>query len=123
MWWNPAEPGWGLYIAHQGDILFAVWFTYDEAGKATWFTVSANRITPNTYAGPIVRTTGPAFDAMAYDPLSVTETQVGTATLAFSDRDNGTFSLSVALQRRRDGVAQVESITRQVFADPPTVCN
>jgi hypothetical protein len=117
MWWNPAEPGWGLYIAHQGDIIFVIWFTYDDVGKATWFTVSASKTAPNTYSGPIVRTTGPSFDTMAYDPFSVTETQVGTATLAFSDRDNGTFSSIV------NGVTQNKSITRQVFADPPTVCN
>ena len=24
LWWNPAESGWGLSIAHQGDVIFAV---------------------------------------------------------------------------------------------------
>ena len=27
LWWNPNESGWGLNIAHQGDILFTSWFT------------------------------------------------------------------------------------------------
>jgi len=117
MWWNAAESGWGLYIAHQGDIIFAVWFTYDEVGKATWFTVTASKTASNTYAGPIVRTTGPSYDAMAYDPLAVTQTQVGTANLTFLDRDNGTF-LSIV-----NGVAQNKSITRQIFGYWPTVCN
>ena len=33
LWWNsPAnsESGWGLNITHQGNILFATWFTYDR---------------------------------------------------------------------------------------------
>lgn len=118
LWWNPAESGWGLHLTQQGDIIVAVWFTYDAAGKATWFVMSnASQTAPNAYAGPIYRTTGPAYSAASFDPAAVTETQVGTATLTFSDRNNGAFSYVV------DGVAQTKNITRQVFADPPTVCN
>ena len=31
LWWvaNGAESGWGVNLAHQGDNLFASWFTYD----------------------------------------------------------------------------------------------
>jgi hypothetical protein len=72
---------------------------------------------PHSYAEAIYRTTGPAYSAVTYDRLAVAETQVGSATLTFSDRDNGTFSSIV------DGVAQNKGITRQVFADPPTVCD
>lgn len=122
MWWNPAESGWGLYIAHQGDILFAIWFTYDASGKATWLTFPASKAAINTYSGPIYRTTGPAYDAARYDPLTVKGTQVGTATLMFSDRDNGTFS-TILPSSGVDGVAKTESITRLVFASPRTVCN
>ena len=36
LWYNaPAESesGWGINLAHQGDVIFATWFTYDAAGK------------------------------------------------------------------------------------------
>ncbi len=33
---TPAESGWGINFAHQGDIVFATWFTYDTAGKPWW---------------------------------------------------------------------------------------
>ena len=33
LWWNPSESGWGVNVAHQGDILFATLFTYDENGN------------------------------------------------------------------------------------------
>ena len=33
LWWNPDQSGWGINFAHQGDIIFATWFTYDAAGK------------------------------------------------------------------------------------------
>ena len=37
LWWaNPAgsESGWGINFAHQGDTIFATWFTYDLTGKS-----------------------------------------------------------------------------------------
>ncbi|MET0683613.1 MAG: S8 family serine peptidase, partial [Casimicrobiaceae bacterium] len=37
MWWNaPAgsEAGWGINFAHQGEVIFATWFTHDLNGKA-----------------------------------------------------------------------------------------
>jgi hypothetical protein len=117
LWWNPSEPGWGLHLTHQGDIIFAVWFTYDAAGKATWLAMTAIKTAPNNYAGAIYRTRGPPFSAASFDPAAVTETQVGGGTLTFTDRDNGGFSYLV------DGIAQTKSIARQRFADPPTVCN
>ena len=37
MWKAPAgsEAGWGLNLAHQGDSMFATWFTYDADGRGT----------------------------------------------------------------------------------------
>ena len=37
-----SESGWGVNLAHQGDIIFATWFTYDVAGKAWWLSMSAS---------------------------------------------------------------------------------
>ena len=30
----PAESGWGINFAHQGDVVFATWFTYDGPQQA-----------------------------------------------------------------------------------------
>src|SRR5206468_7183255 len=43
LWWrSPAgsENGWGVNITHQGDILFATWFTYDASGRGLWLVLS-----------------------------------------------------------------------------------
>jgi hypothetical protein len=118
MWWNPEESGWGLHLTHQGDILFAIWFTYDTAGKATWLVMTATRAaSANTYSGAVYRGSGPAYRAVSYEQTAVTATVVGKATLAFSGRDDGAFAYSV------DGVQQTKIITRGIFADRPTVCN
>ena len=120
LWWrSPAnsESGWGLNITHQGDILFATWFTYGTDGRGMWLVMSEGlRATTNTYSGALYRTRGPAFNASPWDRNQVAVTQVGTATLAFSDANNGTFTYTV------DGVSQSKPITRQVFANPVTVC-
>jgi len=121
LWWrSPAgsESGWGVNVTHQGDTLFATWFTYDADGKGLWLVMSNGAKTgPGTYSGALYRTTGPAFSATPWDPLQVGVTQVGTATFTFADASDGTFAYTVG------GVSQSKPITRQVYAAPATVCN
>ena len=117
-WWNaPAgtESGWGLTLAHQDDVIFAAWYTYDASGKALWLSMTANRIGTNAYAGTLYRTTGPALDAVPFDPAQVQRTPVGNATLRFSDAGTGTFDYTY------DGVTQSKPITRLAFGPMP-VC-
>ena len=117
LWWkSPAgiESGWGLNLAHQGDVIFATWFTYDVTGKAWWLVMTANRTATNIFSGTLYETRGPAFSAVPFDPNAVTKSSVGTATLTFGDNDNGTFSYTV------NGVQQIKPITREVFGPLPT---
>ncbi len=120
LWWrSPAgsESGWGVNVAHQGDTLFATWFTYGADGRGTWFVMSNGaRTGPSTYAGTLYRTTGPAFDASPWNPAAVTATAVGAATFSFADAANGTFAFTV------EGFSQSKPITRQVYSTPSTVC-
>ena len=118
LWWNsPAgsESGWGINFAHQGTIIFASWFTYDLTGKGLWLTMTAPQIATGVYSGALYTTTGPAFNAVPFNPAQVKLTQVGTGTLSFSDANDGTFAYTV------NGVAQMKNITRQVFGPLP-VC-
>ena len=59
-------------------------------------------------SGKLYRTTGPAFGP-AFDPAQVRVAEVGTASLVFTDPNNGTLNFSV------DGVTGYKTITRQVF--------
>jgi hypothetical protein len=119
LWWaSPpgSESGWGVNIAHQGDILFATWFTYDMDGTGMWLVApDARRTTGNTYAGALYRTTGPAFSLSPWTG-DVVATEVGTATFTFAGPDSGTFAYTL------DGVSQAKAIARQSFATPDTVC-
>src|SRR5437016_2665779 len=75
LWWRSpggSESGWGLNITHQGNILFATWFTYDTNGRGLWLVApSAMKTGTNTYSGTLYKTRGPAFDASPWDPAKV----------------------------------------------------
>ncbi len=120
LWWRSppgSESGWGVNITHQGDVLFATWFTYDAAGRGMWLVMSNGvRIGAAIYSGTLFRTTGPAFNASPWQSSAVSVVPVGTATFDFSDANNGIFFYTV------DGVSQSKPITRQVYASPATVC-
>jgi len=122
LWFNPAESGWGINFAHQGDIIFASWFTYDLTGKGTWLVMTAAKTTPGTYTGQLFQGTGPAFDAVPFPPLgspggATVSGLGGTGTITFSDADNATFAYTLA------GISQTKSIKRQLLGPgSPPVC-
>jgi hypothetical protein len=112
-----SEAGWGVNITQQGDILFVTWFTYDASGRGMWVVGPRfERTAGNTFAGPLYRTTGPAFSANPWNPAGVAATQVGAAMFTFTAQNSGTFGYTV------DNVTQTRAITRQVFGSPATVC-
>ena len=116
LWWNaPAgsESGWGINFAHQGNIIFATWFTYDANGRALWLSMTANKFGAD-YIGTLVQTRGPVFSAVPFTPAAVTATPVGSGTLTFSDTNTGRFTYIF------NGTTQSKAITRQVFGPPPT---
>ncbi len=122
LWWNSpggSESGWGINLAHQGNLIFASWFTYDLNGKAWWLVMSANRTAHRVYAGTLFQGTGPPFDAVPFPALGApggaSGAPVGTGTLTFTDANNATFSYTV------NGIAQTKAITRETFGPLP-VC-
>src|SRR5258708_2919415 len=126
LWWNApdnSESGWGVNITHQGDILFATWFTYEAGGtaatpaKGMWLVMSnGSKTAPGVYSGDLQRTTGPAFSAVPFDPTLVMRNTVGNATFTFTDANTGTFRYTV------NGITQTKPIKRLSYGSPTTVC-
>ena len=117
LWWasSGAESGWGINFAHQGDSIFATWYTYDAGGMPLWLSVLAQRVgAGNVYTGQLYRTSGPRFDA--YDPTKAVPVQVGTATLTFADGNNATFSYTTTGAAGLPAVTQSKQISRFRFA-------
>ena len=121
LWWNSpggSESGWGVNFAHQGDTIFASWFTYDLTGKAWWLVMTAGKTAMRTYSGTLFQGSGPPFDSAPFPPLGApggaTGSAVGVGTLTFTDADNGTFAYTV------NGISQTKLITRETFGPLPT---
>jgi hypothetical protein len=115
LWWNPGESGWGVVLSQQYGSLFAAWYVYDASGHPQWLVLpessfkfdAANGNAP-TYTGEVYVTSGPPSTG-PFDPATVTATPVGTASFAFTDRDNATLSYNVF------GQTATRPITRQRF--------
>ena len=88
----------------------------DSDGTPLWLSATAAKVGAGVYAGPLYRTTGPAFNAVPFPPTSVARTVVGTLTLTFTNGNTGSFAYTL------NGVTQSKSITRQVFNAPGTLC-
>lgn len=109
LWFNPAESGWGLnLVQHATGNIFGVMYTYEAPNRPLWLVIPGGTWSSSLqFNGGIFRVTGPL--ASAFDPGKVNVRPVGTATLTFSDRDNGVFTFAI------DGVTVTKTITRQPF--------
>ncbi len=116
LWWNANESGWGVNFTHQGDVIFATWFTYDGQGKPWWLIAVLSKGAGKSYSGPVSTVGGPPFNLMPWNQNAVVETEVGTATASFTDGNAATFAYTV------NSTSQTKAITRQVFVAPGTVC-
>jgi hypothetical protein len=120
LWWrSPArsENGAGLNILHQGDILFVTWFTYDTDGSQMWlFMDNAAKTGAGVYAGAVKQARGSPINQVPFDPTRFSATEVGSATITFTDANNGNINYTVK------GVTEVKPITRFVFSSPVTTC-
>lgn len=118
LWYDAQESGWGLTIAKQGDVAFAVLFVYDEARRPAWYAASgvhtAVNFGPNPgaadvfYVGKLYRTSGPWFGA-AFDPAAVTISEAGTLELA--PALDGTLKATYVI----DGKTYVKTVQRQTW--------
>jgi len=119
LWWNPAENGWGVNFAHQGNILFGTLYTYDAAGAPLWLLMSNGAMQADgvTFSGDLYRTTGPAFNANPFTPITPANlTKVGTMTASFVDANAGTLSYTV------NGAQVNKTIQRLVYGSRAASC-
>lgn len=96
LWWaGAAQNGWGINIAQSDRTLFAVWYTYDANGRATWYVMPGGEWRGADYVGKLYATQGSAWLGSAYVASRLQATEVGAATLAFLDGGIATANLRV----------------------------
>jgi hypothetical protein len=116
-WWRADESGWGLFTVDQGNVLLPTWFTYDAAGKATWFTVAgAVPQADGSYTGEVYRYSGVPFGQIAGTAADPGQ-RVGTARLSFPAADRMDFAYTV------NGVSQNKSLSRFDWGDQDIECS
>jgi cytochrome c553 len=110
LWWNPDESGWGFNITqHATNVIFGVMYTYGEDRRPLWFVLpSGTWIAANIYSGPWYQVSGPS-QAGPFDPSAIVATQVGTATITFTDASHATLAFTV------NGTLVSKTMTRQSF--------
>jgi len=111
LWYaGEAASGWGMAITQQYDMMFLAWFVYDADGKPVWYVASACAVVAsgNGCTGDLYRLSGPPFGS-SFNASLVHATAVGSASVTFTDPNNGTLTYTV------NGTVASKPIMRQVF--------
>ncbi len=111
LWWNPNESGWGVNVAHQGEVAFITFFIHGADNRPVWYTgIASFTNTANSafvFSGLLFQTTAPWF-AGPFNPSLTSSRQVGNVTFT-TTATAGTLSYTI------DGVQATKDITRQTF--------
>lgn len=88
VWLDPSDPGWGVFMDHQGIVVFAALFLHDAAGDPTWLVMSSGVRQPDgSFSGVLYRTRGPATHAIgdisAAGIMRITPDSGGSAKLLY----------------------------------------
>jgi len=108
IWYNPAEPGWGVNLVESDNFLFATFFIYGQNGSPTWYTAQltwdGSKFTGGLYA------TGGTWFAAPWQPGNWSVAQAGTASFQPSSVNayqgtliytvNGLGTVSKAIERQ-----------------------
>lgn len=110
-WWDPTTSGQGINIGHQGNMIGAAWFLYDQTGSDMWVLL-VGPLVGNTVSGGLERYTGPPLGT-PFNPAQVSATVVGSATLTFTSPSTAVLSYTV------NGVPGTLNLTRFTLGPIP----
>ena len=112
LWWNPDESGWGVALTQDHGIIFAAWYAYDAAGRATWYVASSCPLQSGAAgygcSGDLYQVSGGSPLASTWSP-NISAPKVGSVSFAFADANTAQMSYTL------NGVAGTRTITRQGF--------
>jgi hypothetical protein len=110
LWWNPAEPGWGVNFVQADSFIFATFFVYGPANKPMWYTGQLTRDGNGIWKGPLYETSGSYFGG-AFNPTLRAINQVGDASFTPSNESTGALTYNVG------SVFVTKTIQRQTLQD------
>jgi hypothetical protein len=95
IWWPNNEPGWGIQLIQNADVVFATMFIYDPENEP-FFVVATLFKAPgaDVYTGEVSVANGTYF-GVPWNPADVGETVVGTMTFTLTSPGTGTLAYSI----------------------------
>ena len=98
-WWGgPSASGWGVQISHQGNQVFAGWYSYNQQGTATWLTAIGTQDANNArrFTGTIYQVNpGIPFSTINGPIAQTSVSTAGTFEFNFADGERGNFTYSL----------------------------
>ena len=94
VWWPDAEPGWGIQLIQNANVIFATMFVYGDTGAQRFYVATLVITSGVTFSGTLYSTTGPYFGS-PWNPAAVVETAVGTMTFTGTGVGTGTLTYNV----------------------------
>ena len=121
LWWNPNESGWGMSVTQHDDLIFAAMYTYDDAGKPTWFVIpncplvtTNGPVTTTSCVGDIYQVNGATPPTVPWNGSGKVTVKSGTGKLTFTNVKDGVMDFTI------NGRSGSKQITQQIFATATT---
>jgi len=95
VWWPDAEPGWGIQLIQNADLIFATMFIYDIDNQPM-FVVAVLEKQPgaDVWSGGVFGSEGTSYD-LPWDPADRFEAQVGTMSFTLANAASGTLVYTI----------------------------
>lgn len=96
MWWNPAEPGWGVSLVQgPSGAVFATVYAYDADGSSMWIAMPDPKwSSARVIEGALYLTHGQPLEA-AYDAAKFAMLAAGTGQIEFAADGSGRLTLVI----------------------------
>jgi hypothetical protein len=108
LWWNPAEPGWGVNFVQADSFIFATFFVYGPTNQPAWYTGQLTRDGNGVWKGPLYESSGSYFGA-PFNPTQRGITAVGSVTFTPGTESEGVLTWNVG------PVVVAKSVQRQTL--------
>lgn len=110
LWWNSAEPGWGVNFVQADSFIFATFFVYGPTNKPAWYTGQMVRDANGIWKGGLYASSGSFFGA-PYNPTLSAIDLVGNVTFTPTNESEGALTYNVG------AVVVAKTIQRQTLQD------
>ena len=95
IWWPDSEPGWGIQLIQNANIIFATMFVYGPENEPIFFVAALAKVPgADTWTGDLYQSSG-TFFADTWNPADRSELLAGTMTFTLAGIGSGTLQYNI----------------------------